>query len=764
MINFITNLTCGMRSGGYTARNAAAYEALARVYDVNYAGPIDPPVNLVRKAHSKALRISGFPGDYFFYSEERLEAVAARVAAACRPDAEFEFFHGFTPWIRTRPARPYIAWNDCSFHDYMNIFHRREEFRREDLIRIELGEAAWLRGARLIVFRSEWAAQRTIDHYGLDPGRVRAVNNFGEMPMPDHDAYAGGREFVFISTDFEAKGGRTLLEAFRAVVAKYPEARLVIVGDRPPLQREPGVEVVGFLRKEAPADVERLKEILTQARALVHPTRSDVSPAVLVEAAYFGCPVISARSFAIPEVVEHGRTGLLLDDVTDVDALTAAMCNLLEDEGRYRAMRRAAWSKSRRENSREAFEHALLGHVAAAMVPMSRRRRARSCGGAGPDPRPLINFVTNLPKSLRSGGFSAMNYAAHAALSRVARINYAGPIDPAPILGEKALSKAARVAGGGGNFFFYSNRRLATIATEVALASAPSAELDFFHGFTPWVLTRPTRPFVAWSDCTFRDYIYIYHGRENFRAQDLRRIERAEAEWLNRAERVLFTSEWARRRAVANYGLDPERTGCVGIFGEIEPPERDGYAGGKSFIFVSTDFEAKGGPTVLAAFRILRARHPDATLSIIGDQPPLRKPEQGIDYFGYLRKEVAQEAARFTDLMSRARAVVHPTRSDIAPLLLIEAGYFGCPVIASRRFAIPELVEEGQTGLLLADPSNVTALADAMEELLVDEIGYRAMRLAAWKRAREIFPKARFAERLVAALSPLLNVGTRLAP
>jgi glycosyltransferase involved in cell wall biosynthesis len=90
---------------------------------------------------------------------------------------------------------------------------------------------------------------------------------------------------------------------------------------------------------------------------------------------------------------------------------------------------------------------------------------------------------------------------------------------------------------------------------------------------------------------------------------------------------------------------------------------------------------------------------------------------------------------------------VHPTKSDVAPLLIVEAGYFGCPVISFRRFAIPELVDHERTGLLLDDPSQ-PALVSAMCRMLEDGNGYKQMRAAAWAKAHEQHSKLRFEERL----------------
>jgi glycosyltransferase involved in cell wall biosynthesis len=364
----------------------------------------------------------------------------------------------------------------------------------------------------------------------------------------------------------------------------------------------------------------------------------------------------------------------------------------------------------------------------------------------------MINFVSNLPRNLRSGGFSALNTAAFGALNKLCFVHYAGPINPAVILWQKALSKVLRLAGSRGDFVFFSQRRLGAIAREVHAQCVAEAQLDFFHGITPWALTQPLRPYVALSDCTFRDYVEIFHRREHFRHDDLERIEQAEAAWLKNARRVLFTSDWATERAVSYYMLDASRVSSVGIFGELDLPPRDAYAGGKEFAFVATNFEAKGGRTVLAAFRELRKRHPDAGLIVVGRQPSDVVAEPGVNFAGFLRKEIPDEYGLYQQILSRVRAIVHPTRSDIAPLVIIEAGNVGCPAISSRRFAIPELIDDGRTGFLLDNSSQVSAVVSAMSWMLEHENEYQQMRKAAWAKARGQHSKEQFEERLLASL------------
>ena len=368
MINFISNLPEGLRSGGFSAMSAAACAALRKRFSVHYAGPIDPPVMLWQKVMSKALRVAGAPGDFFFFSDERLESIAVDVATRCDHHAALDFFHGFTPWIRTNPTRPYVAWSDCTFSDYIRIYHDISRFCGDDIARIEDIEAAWLNNARFVLFTTDWAAKNAVEHYRLDPARVQTAGLFGEIEQPASDGYAGGRDFVFVATNFEAKGGRVVLDALREVRRDQSQVTLTVVGDCPAdLTNEPGVRAAGFLRKEVPNEAREFAAILGRARAFVNATTSDIGPLSIVEAALVGCPAISSSRFAIPELIDDGRTGLLVDDPNCADQVAAAMRALLADEGRYRTMRRAAWDRAQVQFSKVRFESRLAAFVERAL-------------------------------------------------------------------------------------------------------------------------------------------------------------------------------------------------------------------------------------------------------------------------------------------------------------------------------------------------------------------------------------------------------------
>ncbi len=364
VVNFVSNLRAGDASGGYSARAQAALEVLSAAFDVRYVGPLNPKASWSASAISKGAKLLGLPRDFYFFSRGRLDAIARDYARQSSSAAAFDFFHGFTPWIHIRPSRRYIAWNDCTFHDYVRIYHDHGAFSRRDLARIENREADWLRKADGVIFRSRYFAERAIGHYGLNSERVRSLPNFGALAAPDRDVYEDGRRFLFISTNFAGKGGARVLEAFAAVRQRYPDAELWIVGDAPQTRPEAaGVRWFGFLRKSDPDELATLRGLFAQATALVHPTLLDTNPAVIPEAAYFGCPAIASRVNAIPEFLDDGRTGFLLPDPLDVARIADRMAWMLDNPQPYRAMRRRARERALAEFTRATFDARFLEAV-----------------------------------------------------------------------------------------------------------------------------------------------------------------------------------------------------------------------------------------------------------------------------------------------------------------------------------------------------------------------------------------------------------------
>lgn len=179
---------------------------------------------------------------------------------------------------------------------------------------------------------------------GLPPAKIRVVHNGIDATRfqqdreqtrrrleHDLDIPAGAPIAVTVSVLRPAKGIEVLLEA----VPQLPGVFFVIVGDGP--MKTGWVELA---RAAGVADRVRwagyrsdVENVLAGCDVFVHPSLDDAFPTVLLEAMAAGLPVVASRVGGIPEIVEHGVTGILVPP-GDAAALTHAVGATLADPER----------------------------------------------------------------------------------------------------------------------------------------------------------------------------------------------------------------------------------------------------------------------------------------------------------------------------------------------------------------------------------------------------------------------------------------------
>ena len=153
--------------------------------------------------------------------------------------------------------------------------------------------------------------------------------------------------FVAVGRFVEKKGPLQTIEAFRAVHSIHPEARLWMAGDGPLLEacrdavRRYGLEkevmFPGILRHDmVPAFLQRGLAFV-QHSVQAESGDSEGTPVAILEASAAGLPVISTRHAGIPEAVQDGISGILVQE-GDITGMSEAMRSLLETPGLARRM------------------------------------------------------------------------------------------------------------------------------------------------------------------------------------------------------------------------------------------------------------------------------------------------------------------------------------------------------------------------------------------------------------------------------------------
>ena len=99
-------------------------------------------------------------------------------------------------------------------------------------------------------------------------------------------------------------------------------------------------------------------------------------------------------------------------------------------------------------------------------------------------------------------------------------------------------------------------------------------------------------------------------------------------------------------------------------------------------------------------------------------------------------------------VMDAADVLIHPSSVDAFPTTLIEAGAAGVPVLSTMVGGIPEIVLDGESGVLIDPPPRSAGFARELERLLSDAELRRRLGQGGRRRYEEEFTAARWAGRL----------------
>ncbi len=204
-----------------------------------------------------------------------------------------------------------------------------------------------------------------------------------------------------------------------------------------------------------------------------------------------------------------------------------------------------------------------------------------------------------------------------------------------------------------------------------------------------------------------------------------------------RAEAIITVSQASERDIVRYLHIPPERVHVTyeAAGEEFQPVEdeaqlaaiRQKYALPQRYLLYLGGFDQrKNLSTLLRAFALLVNKQQQARLVIAGKLPGRDSPlfpdprrlvrELGVEGSVIFTGWVAEEDK--PALLSGATAFVFPSLYEGFGLPVVEAMACGTPVIASNRSSLPEVVGKGG---ILVEPTDVEALAEAMEVLLVDD-------------------------------------------
>jgi glycosyltransferase involved in cell wall biosynthesis len=189
---------------------------------------------------------------------------------------------------------------------------------------------------------------------------------------------------------------------------------------------------------------------------------------------------------------------------------------------------------------------------------------------------------------------------------------------------------------------------------------------------------------------------------------------------LEAADRVVVVHEEAQEVYAEFVDESKLRTIPLGVdpdFFEYSEPDDS-----KELVAIGSLRERKGYDILFEALDRIRQAYPEVHLNVFGDGPledelhaqvDQLDLEENVTFHGYVDQSIVREH------LSRARAFVHPSRSESFSLVRLEAMSTGCPMVVTDISGAREMVRDGEEGFVVPIKSP-ESIADAVTTLLSD--------------------------------------------
>lgn len=224
----------------------------------------------------------------------------------------------------------------------------------------------------------------------------------------------------------------------------------------------------------------------------------------------------------------------------------------------------------------------------------------------------------------------------------------------------------------------------------------------------------------------------------HFASDEYKRLAHQREKNVYAQSRGIFVfSNFVRDSLIRDFAVSAERIHTVYAGVNLRIPREVRHNRKEPIIlFVGKEFERKGGPLLLRAFKRVRRAIPNARLVIAGSNPQTDLP--GVDVVGFINKQSPEGEARLASLFAQAAVFTMPSHFEPFGIVFAEAMHFGVPCVGVNHCAMPEIVSDGETGLLVS-PNDENGLAEALIYVLKNPDVARRFGDAGRTKARELF-------------------------
>lgn len=245
---------------------------------------------------------------------------------------------------------------------------------------------------------------------------------------------------------------------------------------------------------------------------------------------------------------------------------------------------------------------------------------------------------------------------------------------------------------------------------------------------------------VYFSDACFHQMVDYYFYDMN--PSCVRMGNTVQKRAMDNCTNNVFASQWAMKDAVEFYGIPQEKC-SLGYFGasvdttNFKKEAHDSRI--VNLLFVGVEWVRKGGEIAVDCVKYLNEtdKEHEYTLHFVGCTPPYEIKDEHVKLYGFLNRNIPEQAQQMIHLREIADFFVLPTRAECAGIVFCESSAYGIPSITYDTGGIGDYVINGENGYRLPMTAKGKEFAEKIKEIMQQPEKLAYMKTTAEKMYRE---------------------------
>ncbi len=248
---------------------------------------------------------------------------------------------------------PLYLTTDATFPLLQDLYKSHSNLHPESIKNALILERTAFEKAQKLLLPLKWLRVSAMNHYRIPENKIEVIPYGGNIEGLDKtkiERTIGERRkseeltFLFVGVRWEEKGGPEAVSIINELNKKGVKAKLVVVGCNPNIDKK-YVEIMGFLNKENPNDLEKLTSLYKKSAFFLLPTKAECIGMSFIEAASFGLPGIGTEVGGIPEAVTDGESGIVIKDSETPERIAERILQMWKRESDYKRVSINAFEK-----------------------------------------------------------------------------------------------------------------------------------------------------------------------------------------------------------------------------------------------------------------------------------------------------------------------------------------------------------------------------------------------------------------------------------